>query len=152
MQFSIGEVAKKLNVSIHTLRYYEKEGLVPSLKRDHNGNRIYTESEIQWIYMIRCLRDTGMPIQNIKKYIVLFQQGKKTIPQRQEILTDYLAFVNEHIALYQKTATMLNKKLEYYGEMTVALAEGKESIADSCGDYFDEWEEFKRRLEDTIDG
>lgn len=151
MQFSISEAAQKLNVSIHTLRYYEKEGLIPALKRDYNGNRVYTESEIQWIYMIRCLRDTGMSIQHIKKYIILFQQGKKTIPQRQQILTDYLDLMNERIALYEKTAALLKKKLEYYCDITAANAEGGEFLSDSCGDYFEEWEDFKRRLEDSTD-
>ena len=64
--YSIREAADKLNVSIHTLRYYEKEGLTPFIKRNENGNRIYTSTDIQWIYMIRCLRDTDMPIIKIR--------------------------------------------------------------------------------------
>ena len=75
MELTIGETAEKLHLSIHMLRYYEKEGLLLPVKRADNGQRIYTLDDIQWIYMIRCLCDTGMSNQNIKQYLSLFKQG-----------------------------------------------------------------------------
>ena len=66
MKYLIKEAAEKLNVSIHTLRYYDKEGLTPFIKKDENGVRKYTEEDLEWIRLLISLRDIDMPISNIR--------------------------------------------------------------------------------------
>lgn len=150
MNFTIGNAAKELNVSIHTLRYYEKEGLLLSINRDASGKRIYTESDIQWIYMVRCLRDTGMPIREIKKYISLFKQGASTISERKEILIKFQEYVTQQIKLFTYTSSMLKKKLEYYDVIEKSVTDGEGNRSDSCYDYFQEWENFKQVLKEDL--
>lgn len=150
MELTIGEAAEKLHLSIHTLRYYEKEGLLLPVKRADNGQRVYTLDDIQWVYMIRCLRDTGMSIQNIKQYLSLFKQGLKTVPERKEFLEQYKKHIDQQILLFQTTKLLLEKKIEYYKNIEASLAGGKTSVSDSCSDYFNEWEDFKKILEETI--
>jgi len=62
MSYSAGEVAKKLGLSKDSLRYYEKEGLLPLIERDSSGHRVYSDFDVEWIFLIRCLRDTDMQI------------------------------------------------------------------------------------------
>lgn len=150
MELTIGEAAEKLHLSIYTLRYYEKEGLLLPVKRADNGQRVYTLDDIQWVYMIRCLRDTGMSIQNIKQYLSLFKQGLKTVPERKEFLEQYKKHIDQQILLFQTTKLLLEKKIEYYKNIETSLAGGKTSVSDSCSDYFNEWEDFKKILEETI--
>ena len=77
MSYSAGELAKNLGITKDTLRYYEKEGLLPPIKRDSSGHRVYSESDMEWIFLIRCLRDTDMQIYKIKKYVSLLMFARK---------------------------------------------------------------------------
>ena len=69
MEYLIKDASKKLNISIYTLRYYDKEGLTPFVKKDENGVRKYTDEDLEWIRMLINLRDIDMPISNIREYI-----------------------------------------------------------------------------------
>ncbi|MCL1811277.1 MAG: MerR family transcriptional regulator [Methanomassiliicoccaceae archaeon] len=71
MVYSTVEAGNKLGLSKHTLRYYEKIGLMPEITRDEAGNRLYKDSDISWIYLVRCMRDIDMPVQDIRAYIDL---------------------------------------------------------------------------------
>ncbi len=93
MGYTIKEVAEKLNISQYTLRYYDKEGLIPYLKREKNGIRRYTDEDIDWINMIISLRNIDMPITKIHEYITLYLQGDKTIEQRRELIQKYKRFI-----------------------------------------------------------
>ena len=85
MNYSIGEFSSLTNISIYTLRYYEKENLIiPS--RKENGNRCYSEKDIIWIEFIKRLKDTKMPIKGIKEYAALRADGDSTMNQRMEML------------------------------------------------------------------
>ena len=143
MSYSAGEAAKKLGLSKDCLRYYEKEGLLPSIGRDPSGRRVYTESDIEWIFLIRCLRETDMPINKIKQYVnLLMESGGSSIPKRREILAEHRAFLAERIAAFQNLLGLIEKKLEFYDE---ALGSGDpESVR--CMDYAAEWEHFRSIL------
>ena len=97
MGYTIKEVAEKLNISQYTLRYYDKEGLIPYLKREKNGIRRYTDEDIDWINMIISLRNIDMPITKIHEYITLYLQGDKTIEQRRELIQKYKIFIENKI-------------------------------------------------------
>ncbi|MCM3213218.1 MerR family transcriptional regulator [Niallia taxi] len=73
MGLTISEVAEKTGISPHTLRSYEKEGLVPTVYRDHNGIRIYEDYYLEWLSFRVCLRSTNMPLSEMKKYVELTQ-------------------------------------------------------------------------------
>jgi len=140
MRYSAGEVAKKSGLSKDSLRYYEKEGLLPPIERDQSGHRAYSESDIEWIFLIRCLRDTDMPIHKIKQYVsLLMKSGGESIPKRRDILLEHKAFIMDKMAAYQKLSLLIEKKLDFYNE--ALNADNNEAV--QCMDYAAEWEHFR---------
>ncbi|EHO3277328.1 TPA: MerR family transcriptional regulator [Listeria innocua] len=116
MNYTIGAFSKEVGLSIDTLRYYEKEKLILP-KRNEINRRIYDSSDITWINFIKKLKQTGMPIKNIKKYAKLRYLGNQTIEQRMTLLYrqyDILVEKREEIELY--TQFLLNK-IDIYKEM-----------------------------------
>lgn len=143
MEYTTSEVAKKLGITKDTLFYYEKEGLLPVIERDKFKRRIYSESDVEWIYLICCLRETDMPICKIKTYISLLRSGKEaSISQRREILAEHKTFIEEKIVRYQMLLRLIEKKLDFYD----AALSVKNSADVKCADYSDEWEHFRGML------
>ncbi len=97
MNYSIGETAKKLNISAHTLRYYDKEGLLPFVDRDKNGVRVFKNSDFFMLYIIECMKTSGMQLKDIKHYIDLYMQGDGTMRERRDILAKQQIIVNKKI-------------------------------------------------------
>ena len=140
MSYTAGELAKKLGISKDSLRYYEKEGLLPQIKRDSSGHRVFSDSDMEWIFLIRCLRDTDMQIFKIKKYIsLLMKSGGESIRERREILLEHESYIKEKIQTYQKLLLLIQKKLEFYND---TLSSG-DTEAIRCMDYVTEWEHFR---------
>lgn len=87
MTYTIKEVAAKVGLSIYTLRYYDKAGLLPFVLRDEKGYRVFTDSDLNLLHTICCLKDTGMKIDDIRQYIDYVMAGADTVAQRSELLT-----------------------------------------------------------------
>ncbi|EAH4448983.1 MerR family transcriptional regulator [Listeria innocua] len=116
MNYTIGAFSKEVGLSIDTLRYYEKEKLILP-KRNEINSRIYDSSDITWINFIKKLKQTGMPIKDIKEYAKLRYLGDQTIEQRMTLLYKQYDILNEkreEIELY--TQFLLNK-IDIYKEM-----------------------------------
>lgn len=113
MTYSIGEFSIITGVSIHTLRYYEKEKLILPERKD-NGRRCYTEEDTNWIHFIKRLKETGMPIREIQKYARLRAEGDSTMIDRREMLKKHRVFIEERINEWQEYLRNLNEKIEYY--------------------------------------
>ena len=106
MEYTIKQVTEKYNLSASTLRYYEKEGLLPKIKKNQSNKRIYDDNDLQWLDIIICMRKTGMTIAHIKDYIELCHEGDDTLKQRYEI------FLKQKEIIYQlgkKVLTMDDK-------------------------------------------
>lgn len=86
MDYTIKDVCKRLDLTVHTVRHYCDMGLVPNLHHDKNGNRIFDEESINWLQGAKFLRASGLSIPEIRHYFALCQKGKSTIRERQEIL------------------------------------------------------------------
>lgn len=114
MDYTIGKVAEIVGLTTYTLRYYEKEGLLPQIKRNKQGIRVFCEDDISWIGLIRCLRDTGMSISDIKYIMDLSLQGDNTIPERKQILKEHKKRIEMQISELQKNISKIDKKLEWY--------------------------------------
>lgn len=82
----ISEVAEMTNISIHTLRYYEKEGLLLNIRRNESGQRIFDKTDIEWLTWIKRLKSTGMPLAEIKSFAKLHQAGSTTLSERKFLL------------------------------------------------------------------
>jgi len=114
MGYSIAEVAEKTNLTAHTLRYYEKEGLLPFVDRSNPGNRDFKTKDLEWLELICCLKNTGMPIKKIKEYIELCLKGDNTIDVRRQIFIKHREDVIEQIAELNKNLDKINGKINYY--------------------------------------
>jgi DNA-binding transcriptional MerR regulator len=110
----ISEVSERFDLSKDTLRYYERIGLIPEIKRNSSGNRDYNEEDCGWIEFIKCMRNAGLPIESLIEYLKLYQQGDSTIRARQELLTEERDKLVEKIASMQETLERLNYKIEVY--------------------------------------
>lgn len=111
--YSIGEISKMFQLPISTLRYYDKEGLFPHLKRV-NGVRQFSESEIETLRVIDCLKKSGLEIKEIKEYMSLCSLGNTTLKQRKEIFEKQKEEVLQEMEKLQKVLSMLNYKCWYY--------------------------------------
>ena len=85
MIYTVGEMAQKLGVPASTLRYYDKEGLLPFVERSSGGIRMFRENDFEWLQVIRCMKKAGMSIKDIRQYIDLSMQGDDTIDTRLEM-------------------------------------------------------------------
>lgn len=86
MVYTVGETAKVLGVAPSTIRYYDKEGLLPFVERSGGGIRMFQDKDFEWLFVIDCLKKTGMPIKDIKRYIDMSLKGDETINERLELL------------------------------------------------------------------
>jgi DNA-binding transcriptional MerR regulator len=123
--YSISEVAKELNLTIYTLRYYDKEGLMPFVERSPNGVRLFKDSDISTLRIIECLKSTGMPIKDIKTFIDWCTEGDSTLQERHDLFMERKATVERQMADLMKTMEVIDHKCSYYKE---ALAAGTEEI------------------------
>ncbi|HWR06999.1 MerR family transcriptional regulator [Sporomusa sp.] len=114
MGYTIKQVAAMLNFTAYTLRYYEKVGLLPFVERDKNGNRVFNNNDIEWVMLIRCLRDTGMSVGEIKCYVDLCLEGDKTIGTRMQMILQHKAAVEQKIEQMNGCLAKINKKLGCY--------------------------------------
>lgn len=117
MGYTIKQVAERLDLTAYTLRYYEKEGLLPFVERDERGNRIFNDNNIEWVMLICCLRDTGMSVGEIKRYVALCMEGDKTIGVRRQIILQHKLEVEQKIERMKHYLAKINKKLAYYDEL-----------------------------------
>ena len=128
MYYTVCEVAKRLNLSPHTIRFYAKEGLLSFVDRDQNGNRIFKESDFERLFIIASLKRAGMSIKQIQEFTVLCNQGDSSIAQRLQIIIDQRAKVEEQITELQDALDVLKYKRWLY---EVALEAGTTAVHDN---------------------
>lgn len=110
----ISEVSKKYDIPIDTLRYYEKAGLLPNVRKNASGIRDYSEKDCGWVEFIKCMRSAGLPVEVLKHYIELFEQGDATLEARRQILIDERKKLIEKRDAIQTTIDRLDYKIDVY--------------------------------------
>lgn len=111
---TIGEAADRIGVATSTLRYYEREGLLPMVERTSGGARRFKEEDFSWLSIISCLRATGMSIHDIRGFLAMVERGDATIDERRELLAEHRATVQAHIAELTEHLRLLDFKVWYY--------------------------------------
>jgi DNA-binding transcriptional MerR regulator len=110
----IAEVSEKYSLSVDTLRYYERVGLIPPVHRNDGGIRDYNELDLRRVDFIKCMRSAGLPVEVLIEYIALVQRGDKTIEARREILIEQRELLVARMKEMQKTLDILDHKIEVY--------------------------------------
>ena len=114
MIYAIKDVAKILGLSIYTIRFYDKEGLLPFVLRNKSGNRVFTESDLSQFRTICCLKNTGMQIKDIKKYIDLCMEGASTIDLRKKLFLEHQEVIINQIKALNENLNLIRSKIEKY--------------------------------------
>ena len=130
MSYTISEAAEKVGIPATTIRYYDKEGLLPNIKRK-NGIRVFEDIDLRLMGLLTCLKDTGMPIKRIREYVELTKKGDASLQERYEIIKAQRRFVMDQIRQLQFYLEEMDFKDWYYNK---ALAAGTEK-AISFDDY-----------------
>lgn len=120
MLYTIGETAKKLGMAPSTLRYYDKEGLLPFAERSSGGMRVFKESDLEWLRTIACLKQTGMKLCDIKRFVDMAMQGDSTIGERLKLIVRQKEEVKARISELESTLLTLEFKEWYYTEAKAA--------------------------------
>jgi DNA-binding transcriptional MerR regulator len=111
---SPGQTAQRSGFSLDTLRYYERIGLLDHVERTSSGHRRFGEDDLEWLEVLRCLRDTGMPIAQMRRYAELARVGEATHAERLALLAEHDAQVRERIAVLQAQHKHLRDKIDWY--------------------------------------
>ncbi|MFG3204996.1 MerR family transcriptional regulator [Streptomyces sp. NPDC048192] len=113
-RYTISEVVAFTGLTAHTLRWYERIGLMPHVDRSHTGQRRYSNSDLDWLDFVTKLRLTGMPVADMVRYAELVREGESTYAERRELLESTRRDVLNRIAELRDTLAVLDRKISFY--------------------------------------
>lgn len=122
---TINEISKKFSLSKDTLRYWEKEKLIPTVKRDQNGYRVYDTKEQNWVFYIMVLRKAGMSIKKLKKFVNLYMKDSSTAEIRKHLLIVQRSQLNKEIINIKKTVNYLDYKIDHFDDQLLSFEKEK---------------------------
>ena len=114
MDYSIGQVAKMNNMTISQLHYYDRQGLLPFIKRTESGDRTFDEGSLKFLEMILCLKNTGMPIKKIKQFVQWTMDGDHTLTERLEMMQEQEQNVQQQMRDMQANLEKIQMKIKRY--------------------------------------
>ena len=114
--YRIGELAARSGRSVHAIRWYEAQGLIPGVARDSGGRRRYSELHVNWLELMDRLRRTGMSIAQMREYASLVRQGRETVGRRRHLLAAHRRKVQRTIEEWRSALELLDRKIGFYEE------------------------------------
>lgn len=125
MNYSIKKVSELTGLPPSTLRFYEKEQILPPIMRTSAGIRIYDDHDMEWISIVTCLKNTDMPINDIKRFVALCAIGDETIEERRQMILAHKTVVEQQMKQLKRYMDHINDKVAYYNK---ACAAGTEAV------------------------
>jgi DNA-binding transcriptional MerR regulator len=124
--YTVKEVAQKINLTEHTIRFYTDQGLVPNIQRDKYNNRLFDEASLNWLVRVKYLKDCGMSIKDIKYFVDLYLEGDSSILLRYEIILKYKKIAREQLEEATRRVAFMEKKAKRYHKIInqVIIEEG----------------------------
>ena len=126
-ELTISSMAQRCGLTPHTLRYYERIGLIQSIARGADGHRRYSAQDVEWLSFITRLRTTGMPIRQMLEFAAHRRVGEQSIPQRRALLESHTAEVRERIGELQACLAILQDKVAYYRDIESSMTSSPQS-------------------------
>jgi DNA-binding transcriptional MerR regulator len=127
MLYSPREAVQKTGFTIDTLRYYERIGLLDGIDRNASGQRVFTDDDLAWLEVLRCLRDTGMPIARMQRYAELARGGEETFSERVELLEEHDRDIEGKIAALRAEQSRIKDKISWYREELSTMSQASTS-------------------------
>ena len=115
--YTVKQVSDMMSISVHTIRFYDKERLFPYVERGENLERLFSDEDLLWVQLVQCLRLTGMPLADIRHYVELCQEGDCTIPERHEIMVKQKEKAELEAAAMQDRVKVLEYKVGFYQDL-----------------------------------
>lgn len=145
MLYTVGEMAKLLDIAPSTLRYYDKEGLIPFVERSEGGRRVFKDSDYEMLQVIGCLKKTGMQLKHIRDFVHMTMQGDDTIDDRLQLFIKRREEVKQQIADMQEMLDTIDYKCWYY---ETAKQAGTTAMLDNMKieDLPDQYQVIKKKL------
>lgn len=145
MLYTVGEMAKVMGIPASTLRYYDKEGLLPFVERSSGGIRMFTDKDYEWLKVIECLKKSGLSIKDIKAFIAMAGKGDASITQRLALFRARRDAVKKQIREMQETLDLLEFKCWYYEQ---AMEDGTEDRVRSLSveEIPEQYQEIKKKI------
>lgn len=146
MGYTVQDVADITGISTHTLRYYDREGIMPFLKREEHGNRIFEKSDLQWPQVVKCMKISGFTLADMRAYADLVKQGDESLAERLELFEKHREKTLEQIADLQAALDAIDYKCWYYRTSLEAGTESVHFVEDGydqalCYQEFKSWAE-----------
>lgn len=116
-KYTVKQVAEMMEMSTYTIRYYENVGLIPDVDRNGGNARMFSEYTLGWLRLVHCLRMTGLPIEGVKHYIDLCQEGDSTIPERAELIFQQEKSLRDQLRILKKQMEVLKYKKKFYQDL-----------------------------------
>ena len=112
--YTIGDASEIVGLPASTIRFYDKNGLLPNMRRSASGIRMFTEEDFDWIRFLEKLKVSGMPIREMREYVELTEQGDSTLKERQRIVHERRASLKEHIEQLETSLDIISYKCWFY--------------------------------------
>ncbi|TBL77496.1 MerR family transcriptional regulator [Paenibacillus thalictri] len=116
-KYTSKQVSEKTGLSIHTLRYYEKIGLINGIERDENGYRLYSESDVAWFHIIKYYREMGMPINEMQQFRIKPEQGSSLTTARRQFMEQYRNKVIDQMKKLEETLVKIDYKIDLFKQL-----------------------------------
>jgi DNA-binding transcriptional MerR regulator len=113
-EFGIGELARRTNRSVHAIRWYEAQGLIPNVARDSGGRRRYTQWHVDWLHFLERLKISAMPVREMKRYAALIARGEASWPEQEALLRAHRDVVSARMRDIEDALALIDRKLNHY--------------------------------------
>lgn len=132
---TIRAMAERCGMTAHTLRYYERVGLIQPVGRARNGHRRYSEADAAWLHFLHCMRETNMPIREMQRYALMRERGNASTEERRLLLEDHRAKIASQIAALQRAHALLAHKINNYRQIEQLTQFAAPAVAESGADH-----------------
>jgi DNA-binding transcriptional MerR regulator len=112
----IGRLSNLTGRSVHTIRWYEAQRLIPGVRRDVQGRRVYNEQHVEWLALLDRLRRSGMSIKELREYAVMVRKGELSVRERQQFLQAHRKLIQQRVAELSEALEIVDGKIEFYGK------------------------------------
>ena len=132
-KYTVREVAEKLGMTAYTVRYYDNADLIPGVERTSGNIRMFSDRNLAWLKLVHCLRMTGLPINDVRRYIRMCLKGDSTIPERAELIFKQEKVLHDQLKILQQQMEILKYKKKYYQDLLAGLTKDHCNPGTICG-------------------